>query len=88
LERWRWGHDRSHAFAPLLFDVTFVPYPIADADEAIATAAEQTILATTEKELVEAGDRYAGIIIDPLVQGAYGMRMGRSQFLQQLQQLA
>ncbi|MBW4693354.1 MAG: adenosylmethionine--8-amino-7-oxononanoate transaminase [Lyngbya sp. HA4199-MV5] len=78
----------SHAFAPLLFDVSFVPYPIAHPDEAIATATEQTILDTIEKQLMEGGDRYAGIIIEPLVQGAYGMRMGRSEFLQQLQQLA
>lgn len=78
----------SHAFAPLLFDVTFVPYPLAHSDETIAAATEQTVLDTIEKHLVEGGDRYAGIIIEPLVQGSYGMRMGRSSFLQQLQQLA
>lgn len=78
----------SHAFAPLLFDVEFVPYPIAHSDDAIATATEQTVLDTIEKQLAQQPDRYAGIIIEPLVQGAYGMRMGRSQFLQQLQRLA
>ena len=78
----------SHAFAPLLFDVEFVPYPIAHSDDAIATATEQTVLDTIEKQLAQQPDRYAGIIIEPLVQGSYGMRMGRSQFLQQLQQLA
>ena len=76
----------SQAFAPLLFDVEFVPYPIAHGDDAIATAIEQTILDTLEQKLT--GDRYAGIIIEPLVQGSAGMRMGRSPFLQQLQQLA
>jgi adenosylmethionine-8-amino-7-oxononanoate aminotransferase len=68
--------------------VEFVPYPIAHPDAAIATATEQTILDGIEQKLSESGDRYAGIIIEPLVQGASGMRMGRSQFLQQLQQLA
>ncbi|MBW4581451.1 MAG: adenosylmethionine--8-amino-7-oxononanoate transaminase [Tildeniella nuda ZEHNDER 1965/U140] len=78
----------SHAFAPLLFDVECVPYPIAHSDDAIAAATEQTVLDTLEKQLTQQPDRYAGIIIEPLVQGAYGMRMGRSPFLQQLQQLA
>ena len=78
----------SQAFAPLLFEVEFVPYPIANPDAAIVTATEQTILDGIEQKLSESGDRYAGIIIEPLVQGASGMRMGRSQFLQQLQQLA
>lgn len=78
----------SHAFAPLLFDVEFVPYPIAHADDAIATATEQTILDRIEKQLTQQPDRYAGIIIEPLVQGVAGMQMGRSQFLQQLQRLA
>lgn len=78
----------SHAFAPLLFDVEFVPYPIAHSDDAIAAATEQSVLDTLEKRLAQQPDRYAGIIIEPLVQGAYGMRMGRSHFLQQLQQLA
>ncbi len=77
----------SQAFAPLLFEVEFVPYPIAHPDAATATATEQTILDAIEQKLSESGDRYAGIIIEPLVQGASGMRMGRSQFLQQLQQL-
>ena len=78
----------SSAFAPLLFDVEFVPYPIAHSDDAITTATEQSILNTIEKQLMQYPDRYAGIIIEPLVQGSYGMRMGRSEFLQQLQQLA
>ena len=78
----------SKAFAPLLFDVEYVPYPIAHADTAITTATEQRSLDAIEKQLVQQPDRYAGIIIEPLVQGAYGMRMGRSEFLPQLQQLA
>ncbi|MBD2036358.1 adenosylmethionine--8-amino-7-oxononanoate transaminase [Leptolyngbya sp. FACHB-321] len=78
----------SQAFAPLLFEVEFVPYPIAHSDAALATATEQTILDEIAQKLSESGDRYAGIIIEPLVQGASGMRMGRSQFLQQLQELA
>jgi adenosylmethionine---8-amino-7-oxononanoate aminotransferase len=78
----------SSAFAPLLFDVEFVPYPIAHSNDAIAEATEQCILEIIEKQLAQQPDRYAGIIIEPLVQGSHGMRMGRSQFLQQLQQLA
>ncbi|MBD2073482.1 adenosylmethionine--8-amino-7-oxononanoate transaminase [Phormidium sp. FACHB-592] len=78
----------SQAFAPLLFEVEFVPYPIAHSDAALATATEQAILDGIAQKLSESGDRYAGIIIEPLVQGASGMRMGRSQFLQQLQELA
>lgn len=78
----------SHAFTPLLFEVEFVPYPVAHAADAIATATERSILDLIEKKLAQQPNRYAGIIIEPLVQGASGMRMGRSPFLQQLQQLA
>ncbi len=78
----------SSAFAPLLFDVEFVPYPIASTDEETTAATEQAVLNAIAQKLEQHPDRYAGIIIEPLVQGSYGMRMGRVPFLQQLQELA
>lgn len=77
----------SSAFASLLFDVEFIPYPATCLANTEVELTEQRILDQIEQRLAQQPDRYAGIIIEPLVQGAYGMRLGRSQFLQQLQQI-
>jgi adenosylmethionine---8-amino-7-oxononanoate aminotransferase len=78
----------TEAFTPLLFNVEFVPYPATHLDDTEVEQTEQHILQQIQQKLEQQPARYAGIIIEPLVQGAGGMRMGRPSFLQQLQQIA
>lgn len=79
--------DRSvftEVFKDLLFDVEFVPYPatwMADEDRADK---ESTAIEHIEGLLNENPEKYAGIMIEPLVQGAGGMRMCSKEFLQEL----
>lgn len=78
----------TQAFEPLLFDVEFAPYPTTHLHDTRTQETEQAILAQIEQRLAQQPERYAAILIEPLVQGAGGMRMGRSQFLQSLRHLA
>jgi adenosylmethionine---8-amino-7-oxononanoate aminotransferase len=64
----------SDVFQDLLFDVDFLDR-------------ENTCLAAIEQKLSNADNGYAGIIIEPLVQGVAGMRMCRAEFLQQLSRI-
>jgi len=61
-------------FEPYFFDVHFLEFPHVEAEENILNSAEQQM---------ESGD-VACLIIEPLVQGAAGMRMYRSNFLDKL----
>jgi adenosylmethionine---8-amino-7-oxononanoate aminotransferase len=77
----------SDVFRDLLFEVDFCPYPdIYDGDER-ALEKELNCLVAIKQRLTDRPDTYAGIIIEPLVQGAGGMRMCSSGFLQELRQL-
>ena len=49
---------------------------------------EANCLTKIRRNLVDSPNAYAGIIIEPLVQGAGGMRVCRPEFLQQLRELA
>jgi adenosylmethionine---8-amino-7-oxononanoate aminotransferase len=78
----------SDLFTPLLFEVDFIPFPATyDNDDLIDQKEEQSLLAL--KTLLDSNpSNYAGLIIEPLLQGAGGMRTCRAQFLDQLQKLA
>ncbi|BAU42605.1 Adenosylmethionine-8-amino-7-oxononanoate aminotransferase [Leptolyngbya sp. O-77] len=78
----------SAVFSNLLFNVEFVPFPSTHWGDRTAEETEAKVLSILEKVLDERGDRIAGIIIEPLVQGAGGMRMCRPQFLQKLRAIA
>jgi adenosylmethionine---8-amino-7-oxononanoate aminotransferase len=78
----------TQAFTPLLFDVAFIPYPATHLQDDSAAHREQAILQQLQQTLAQQPEGYAGIIIEPLVQGSGGMQMCRPQFLQQLQQIA
>lgn len=65
-------------FEPFFFDVDYIDFPTPDNEEQILKRAE---------ELFATGD-FAGMIVEPLVQGAAGMRMYRPEFLDQLTRLA
>lgn len=74
------------SFQPLMFATDIVSYPATfEGDEEVGKKEAESL---KEIEfLLQQGD-YAGIFIEPLVQGAAGMRMCRPQFLQALQGLA
>ena len=76
-------------FHPLLFEkIDIVPFPATfDGDEQVEFKEKET-LDKVKFMLDEKSDRYAGIFIEPLIQGAGGMRMCRPQFLQALEQIA
>lgn len=76
------------AFKHLMFSTDVVPFPATfDFDPNVETR-EALALEKLTYLLQNDGDRYAGIFIEPLVQGAAGMRLCRPQFLQALWQLA
>ncbi|MEO9123372.1 MAG: aminotransferase class III-fold pyridoxal phosphate-dependent enzyme, partial [Microcoleus sp.] len=74
-------------FAPLMFPGDIVPFPATfDGDEEV----ESKEAASLEKleSLLKHGNGYAGIFIEPLVQGSAGMRMCRPEFLRAIAQMA
>lgn len=75
-------------FRPLMFPTDVVPFPATFDDDPNVEAREAQTLEKLAHLLKQHPDRYAGIFIEPLVQGAAGMRMCRPQFLQALSALA
>jgi adenosylmethionine-8-amino-7-oxononanoate aminotransferase len=74
----------SQVFENMLFEVDFVDYPHTwEGDEEIS-AKEDQVIEDIEQLLVENPDEYAAIIVEPLIQGAGGMRVCREEFLQRL----
>lgn len=74
----------SDVFKELMFDVQFLDYPETWMGDEEVAQKEDAIIEKLEKLLDENPDKYAGILIEPLVQGAGGMRMCRPEFLQKL----
>ncbi|MBE9029986.1 adenosylmethionine--8-amino-7-oxononanoate transaminase [filamentous cyanobacterium LEGE 11480] len=77
----------SAVFRDMLFEIEYVDFPATYIGDAAAAQTAATALEKIESELKTQRDRYAGIIIEPLVQGAGGMRMCRPDFLQGLRKL-
>lgn len=77
----------TRAFADLLFAVDAVPFPATWDADAEVEAKEEQALSRLEEELVARPGEYAAMILEPLVQGAGGMRMCRPRFLVQVQAL-
>lgn len=78
----------SAVFSNLLFNVEFVPFPATYWGDCTVEETEARVISILETVLNKSGNRIAGIIIEPLVQGAGGMRMCRPQFLQKLRAIA
>lgn len=78
----------TRTFQDLLFDVSYAAYPVTWQGDQEVEVREQSSLQQVRELLEKQGGRYAGIIIEPLIQGAGGMRMCRPEFLKQLQALA
>ncbi len=69
-------------FRPLLFAVDTLPFPATwDGDGDIETR-EAEALAALDSYLAQHGRKCAGVLVEPLVQGASGMRMCRPRFMQ------
>lgn len=75
-------------FAPFLFDALFAPYPETFMGDEQCEEKESRALKIIAGILEHSSDQIAGILIEPLIQGAGGMRMCRVEFLQKLQKLA
>jgi adenosylmethionine-8-amino-7-oxononanoate aminotransferase len=76
----------SAVFQDLLFNIESVPFPATYLGDQLIETREQAVL--TKIKAILAQGTCAGILLEPLVQGAGGMNMGRPEFLQQLRQLA
>jgi len=74
----------TQVFNDLMFEVEYFPYPDTWFGDNTADAREDQIIDMIENRLSTNPDNYAGIIIEPLVQGAGGMRICREDFLQKL----
>ncbi len=74
----------TNVFQDLLFDVEFLPYPDTWIGDNTVGDREDEIIAELEMMLTDNPETYAGIMIEPLVQGAGGMKMCREDFLQKL----
>ncbi|NJO78409.1 MAG: adenosylmethionine--8-amino-7-oxononanoate transaminase [Cyanobacteria bacterium RM1_2_2] len=78
------GSSWWQPFQPLLFTTDLVDFPATfDHDPDVETK-EAAALDQIEQLLKQHSHHYAGVFIEPLVQGAGGMRMCRPQFLQAL----
>ena len=68
----------NRPFEPFFFDVDYLPFPESNKEAEILTKAEKLLSTKT----------FASLILEPLVQGASGMRMYSSNFLDQLSAIA
>ncbi|MBW4552068.1 MAG: adenosylmethionine--8-amino-7-oxononanoate transaminase [Aphanocapsa sp. GSE-SYN-MK-11-07L] len=81
------GSSWWQPFQPLMFTTELVPFPATFEGDLEVETKEGQVLDHLTRLLKQNGDRYAGIFIEPLVQGAGGMRICRPQFLQSLAKL-
>ncbi|MEO5365429.1 MAG: adenosylmethionine--8-amino-7-oxononanoate transaminase [Magnetococcus sp. WYHC-3] len=80
------GSGFFSAFHPWLFDVDMLPFPATwHGDEQVLNR-EARALAVLDDYLATWGGDCAGLIVEPLIQGAGGMRMCRPEFLRALAQ--
>lgn len=78
----------SAVFSDLLFQVETLSYPETYFKDPDIAAKEANAIAALKQKLEANSNRYAAILIEPLVQGAGGMRMCRPSFLQAVRSLA
>lgn len=77
-----------HPFKPLMFSMQSVPYPATwDGDQEVELKETQSLQAL-DQLLEKDPHAYAGIFIEPLIQGAGGMKVCRPEFLRALRQRA
>jgi adenosylmethionine-8-amino-7-oxononanoate aminotransferase len=71
-----------HPFADYLFDVDFVTYPQTWDDDTQVMTKEAKSLAELDELIQQKASEIAALIIEPLIQGAAGMRFCRPAFLE------
>lgn len=71
-------------FEELMIAVDFLPYPETWAGDDAVETKEAAALAALDAYLEAHGSETAALIVEPLVQGASGMRMVRPEFLRQV----
>ncbi len=76
----------TSAFNDLMFNVDFVPYPATWIGDDQAAEKEASALAVLDRLLETHPGEYAALIVEPLIQGAGGMRMCRPGFLKSLRE--
>jgi adenosylmethionine-8-amino-7-oxononanoate aminotransferase len=76
------GSGFYQPFHDLLFPVTLLPYPSTWFGDEMVEAKEAASLAVLDRWLAHHGAETAALIMEPLVQGAGGMRMCRPSFVQ------
>jgi adenosylmethionine-8-amino-7-oxononanoate aminotransferase len=74
----------TNAFDEMMFPVDFLPYPETIIGDPDIEEKESVALAKLDALLEKNGKTYAALIVEPLVQGAGGMRMCRPEFLASL----
>ncbi len=78
------GNFFADTFNDLLFDVEVIPFPETWIGDTERADKEDAVIEQLENLLDENPGKYAGIIIEPLIQGAGGMRMCSEEFLQKV----
>lgn len=81
-----YGSGFYEPFRDLLFDVKLLPFPATWEGDPDVSEKEASALAALESWLDRHVKTTAALIVEPLVQGASGMRMCRPRFLQALAQ--
>jgi len=71
-------------FRPFLFDVLPVPFPDTWIGDDAICQKEEKALAVLNHHLAQHGEHIAAFILEPLIQGASGMRMCRPSFVNQV----
>mgnify|MGYP003641449611 CR=1 FL=1 len=74
----------TEVFKDWMFDVEVIPFPETWIGDEHRANKEDAVIDHLEKLLSNNPDKYAGILIEPLIQGAGGMRMCSEEFLQKL----
>lgn len=74
-------------FNSLLFEIISLPFPYTWDNDLEYETKEQNTLNILKKELAEKADKISAVILEPLVQGASGMRMCRPEFIRAVVEL-
>jgi adenosylmethionine-8-amino-7-oxononanoate aminotransferase len=74
----------TDVFKDWMFDVEVIPYPETWIGDAERANKEDKVIEHLEGLLAKYPEKYAGILMEPLVQGAGGMRMCSEEFLQKI----
>ncbi|GHT92731.1 hypothetical protein FACS1894122_06940 [Alphaproteobacteria bacterium] len=82
------GTGYHETFSGICFDSFKMPWPSTWIGDKNIEGKEQNALAEYEQCLEKHGQNVAAIILEPMIQGAGGMRMIRPQFLQKIYDLA